>query len=64
MRIFEYQGKELFEKYGISVPAGQMIDEKRELKNIISNIDKGNGVVLKAQVLTGGRGKAKGIRFA
>ena len=64
MRIFEYQGKELFEKYGIPVPAGQMIDEKREIKKIISNIDKGNGVVLKAQVLTGGRGKAKGIRFA
>jgi len=64
MRIFEYQGKELFEKYGISVPAGQIIDEKREIKKIISNIDKGNGVVLKAQVLTGGRGKAKGILFA
>lgn len=64
MRIFEYQGKELFRKYGIPVPEGLLIDEKREIKKIISDVDKGNGVVLKAQVLTGGRGKAKGIRFA
>ena len=64
MKIFEYQGKELFEKYGIPVPEGLIIEEKRDIRNIISRVDKGNGVVLKAQVLTGGRGKAKGIRFA
>lgn len=64
MRIFEYQGKELFRKYGIPVPEGRIVDEKRDIRTIISDVDKGNGVVLKAQVLTGGRGKAKGIRFA
>jgi len=64
MRIFEYQGKELFKKYGIPVPQGVMLDEKREIGKICPDIDKGNGVVLKAQVLVGGRGKAKGIRFA
>jgi succinyl-CoA synthetase beta subunit len=64
MRIFEYQGKELFRKYAIPVPQGVMIDEKREIGKIFPDIDKGNGVVLKAQVLVGGRGKAKGIRFA
>lgn len=64
MRIFEYQGKELFKRYGIPVPQGLIIDEKRDTKKIFSEVDNGNGVVLKAQVLTGGRGKAKGIRFA
>ena len=64
MKIFEYQGKELFKKYGIPVPEGLIIEEKRDIRNIISRADRGNGVVLKAQVLTGGRGKARGIRFA
>ena len=64
MRIFEYQGKELFKRYGIPIPQGQIIDEKRDIKRIFSETDQGNGTVLKAQVLTGGRGKAKGIRFA
>jgi succinyl-CoA synthetase beta subunit len=64
MRMFEYQGKELFKKYGIPVPHGVMIDEKREISKVCSDIDQGNGVVLKAQVLVGGRGKAKGILFA
>ncbi len=64
MKIFEYQGKELFKKHGIPVPEGLIIEEKRDVRNILSRIDRGNGVVLKAQVLTGGRGKAKGIRFA
>ena len=64
MRIFEYQGKELFKKYGIPVPQGRMIDEKRDIRKIFSEMDQGNGAVLKAQVLTGGRGKARGIRFA
>ena len=64
MKIFEYQGKELFKKYGIPVPEGLIIEEKRDIRNILLRADKGNGVVLKAQVLTGGRGKAHGIRFA
>jgi succinyl-CoA synthetase beta subunit len=54
MRIFEYQGKEVFKKYGIPVPQGVMIDEKREIGKIFPDIDKGNGAVLKAQVLVGG----------
>ncbi|MDZ4164264.1 MAG: ATP-grasp domain-containing protein [Smithellaceae bacterium] len=64
MRIFEYQGKGLYRKYGIPVPSGLLIEEKQAIAGNFSDIDKGNGVVLKAQVLTGGRGKAKGIRFA
>ena len=64
MKIFEYQGKELFNKFGIPVPEGLIIEEKRDIRNIVSRVDRGNGVVLKAQVLTGGRGKARGIRFA
>ena len=64
MEIFEHQGKELFKKYGIPIPDGLIIEENRDIRNIISQADKGNGVVLKAQVLTAGRGKANGIRFA
>ncbi|PIV04147.1 MAG: succinate--CoA ligase subunit beta [Syntrophobacterales bacterium CG03_land_8_20_14_0_80_58_14] len=64
MRIFEHQGKDLYKKYGIPVPAGRLIDQKREIRKIFPDIDQGNGVVLKAQVLTGGRGKVQGIRFA
>ncbi len=55
MKIFEYQGKELFKKYGIPGPEGLIIEEKRDIRSFISRVDKGNGVVLKAQVLTGKR---------
>jgi succinyl-CoA synthetase beta subunit len=64
MRIFEYQGKELFKKYGIPIPKGRMVEENPRIGDLFTDIDGGNGIVLKAQVLTGGRGKAKGIRFA
>lgn len=64
MRLFEHQGKDLYKEYGIPVPAGSMVDEKREIQTFFPDIDQGNGVVLKAQVPTGGRGKAQGIRFA
>lgn len=64
MRLFEHQGKDLYKKYGIPVPAGRLVDDKRAIKKIFPEIDRGNGVALKAQVLTGGRGKAQGIRFA
>jgi succinyl-CoA synthetase beta subunit len=64
MRIFEYQGKALLKGYGIPVPDGSVIGEKREIAQIVSRVDKGNGVLLKAQILTGRAGLEQGVRFA
>ena len=56
MNLFEYQGKELFSKAGIPVPKGIIV------KNADETPDIDGGRVVKAQVLTGGRGKAGAIK--
>jgi|YelNatPaOPRAMG01_1025707.scaffolds.fasta_scaffold00138_44 succinyl-CoA synthetase beta subunit len=58
MNLYEYQAKELFRKYGITVPKGKHVKNEGELAW------DSYPVVIKAQVLTGGRGKAGGIKFA
>jgi succinyl-CoA synthetase beta subunit len=58
MNLYEYQAKELFRKYGISIPSGKHVDSNSDL------VWDRYPVVVKAQVLTGGRGKAGGIKFA
>ncbi|MDA4123449.1 MAG: acetate--CoA ligase family protein [Thaumarchaeota archaeon] len=59
MRLFEYQGKELFVKYGIPIPNSRVV---RELAEVDAAIDAvGLPAVVKAQVLAGGRGKAGGV---
>lgn len=58
MKLFEYQGKQLFEKCDIAVPKGKIFERENERFNI--NFP----VVLKAQVPIGGRGKAGGIQSA
>jgi len=60
VKLFEYQGKEIFREYGITTPKGFIIDKKDEIKNIGMPFPW----VMKAQVLVGGRGKAGGIRIA
>ncbi|MCX6054991.1 MAG: ADP-forming succinate--CoA ligase subunit beta [Chloroflexi bacterium] len=62
MKLFEYQSKVLFSKYGIPIPGGRVADSVDESKKIGHEL--GGKVVIKAQVLTGGRGKAGGIRIA
>lgn len=60
MDLFEYQGKELLAQGGIPVPPGRLActpDEARAAAEAL-----GGRVVLKAQVATGGRGKAGGVR--
>jgi succinyl-CoA synthetase beta subunit len=64
MKLFEYQGKEFFRKYGIPIPKGTLVIEERETFNTFNAVNGGKGVVLKAQVLSGGRGKAGGVRVA
>ncbi|MDP3388292.1 MAG: ADP-forming succinate--CoA ligase subunit beta [Eubacteriales bacterium] len=62
MRLFEYQAKAIFAKYGIDIPNGQLVDSHDSIGDSAKKI--GYPVVLKAQALAGGRGKAGGIRFA
>jgi len=60
MKLFEYQAKEIFARYGIPVPPGTVITQPGEVDNLSLKYP----VVLKAQVLVGGRGKAGGIKIA
>jgi succinyl-CoA synthetase beta subunit len=60
--LYEYQGKELFARAGIPVSEGRVATTPEEARAAAEEI--GGQVVVKAQVLTGGRGKAGGIKLA
>jgi succinyl-CoA synthetase beta subunit len=60
--LYEYQGKELFRRVGIPVSDGQLALAPEEARAAASSL--GGPVVVKAQVLTGGRGKAGGVKLA
>jgi succinyl-CoA synthetase beta subunit len=60
--LYEYQGKELFRHYGIPVSEGRLATSPDEARHAAEEL--GGEVVVKAQVLTGGRGKAGGIKLA
>ena len=62
MRLHEYQSKSLFARYGIPIPKGRIASSATEAKQISEEL--GGNVVIKSQVLVGGRGKAGGIRLA
>src|SRR5919201_6004961 len=62
MDLYEYQGKELFRRYGIPVSEGRLAVSPLEARQAAA--DLGGPVVVKAQVLTGGRGKAGGVKLA
>ncbi len=62
MDLFEYQGKEFFAKYGMSVSPGEIAFSVDEAVAAAERL--GTPVMVKAQVLTGGRGKAGGVKFA
>jgi succinyl-CoA synthetase beta subunit len=62
MDIHEYQAKELFLKAGIPVPPGEVAHTAEEAEAIARKL--GGTVVVKAQVHTGGRGKAGGVKLA
>ncbi len=62
MRLQEYQGKELFRRVGIPVADGKVVCSSAEAEQIAREL--GSPVVVKAQVLVGGRGKAGGIKLA
>lgn len=62
MKLHEYQSKMIFAKYGIPIPKGRVAATADEAKTIAGEL--GSRVVIKSQVLVGGRGKAGGIRLA
>ena len=61
MKLHEYQSKELFEKFGVTVPKGKVTSDPGEAKKIAEEF--GGKSVVKAQVLMGGRGKAGGVKL-
>jgi succinyl-CoA synthetase beta subunit len=60
--LYEYQGKQLFARHGIPVSDGRLATSPEEARAGAEEL--GGQVVVKAQVLTGGRGKAGGIKLA
>jgi succinyl-CoA synthetase beta subunit len=62
MDLLEYQGKQLFAKHGVTVPEGRPATSVQEAVEAAEEL--GYPVVIKAQVLIGGRGKAGGIKLA
>ncbi|HLL09078.1 MAG TPA: ATP-grasp domain-containing protein, partial [Nocardioidaceae bacterium] len=62
MDLMEYQAKVLFAKHGVPVTLGQVVREPAEARAATESL--GGRVVVKAQVKTGGRGKAGGVKLA
>jgi succinyl-CoA synthetase beta subunit len=61
MKLHEYQSKEIFRKFGIPAPDGTVTDNAHDAYE--AAVRYGTPVMVKAQVLTGGRGKAGGVKF-
>jgi succinyl-CoA synthetase beta subunit len=62
MRLHEYQAKQIFSEYGIPVARGEIATSVDDVRKIAEKL--GGKVVLKSQILVGGRGKAGGIKLA
>ncbi|MFD5598386.1 ADP-forming succinate--CoA ligase subunit beta [Streptomyces griseorubiginosus] len=62
MDLYEHEARALFEEHGIRVPRAEVTDSPQEARAIARRL--GGGAVVKAQVKTGGRGKAGGVRIA
>jgi len=62
VKLYEYQGRQVFERLGIPTPQGVVVSSMEELEKVKDQLVF--PLVVKAQVLVGGRGKAGGIQFA
>jgi succinyl-CoA synthetase beta subunit len=66
MKIHEYQAKAILKKYGVAVPRGEMAETREQAEAAAKSLfDAGaSGVVVKAQIHAGGRGKGGGVKIA
>jgi succinyl-CoA synthetase beta subunit len=66
MKIHEYQGKGILKKYGVTVPRGGLAESRDEAEAVARELlsSGANGVVVKAQIHAGGRGKGGGVKIA
>ncbi|HET8827109.1 MAG TPA: ADP-forming succinate--CoA ligase subunit beta [Terriglobales bacterium] len=66
MKIHEYQAKAVLKKYGVAVPRGEMVENREQAETAAKSLfDAGaSGVVVKAQIHAGGRGKGGGVKIA
>jgi len=66
MKIHEYQGKQILQKYGVAVPRGAMATTREEAEFVAKDLlgAGASGVVVKAQIHAGGRGKGGGVKLA
>jgi succinyl-CoA synthetase beta subunit len=66
LKIHEYQAKEILAKYGVAVPRGEVANTLEEAAIVARNlfVEGASGVVVKAQIHAGGRGKGGGVKVA
>jgi succinyl-CoA synthetase beta subunit len=66
MKIHEYQAKAILSKYGVAVPRGEMAMTREEAEDAAKRLfdQRASGVVVKAQIHAGGRGKGGGVKVA
>jgi succinyl-CoA synthetase beta subunit len=66
MKIHEYQAKAILSKYGVSIPRGEMASTRDEAEAAAKKLlsEGASGVVVKAQIHAGGRGKGGGVKVA
>jgi succinyl-CoA synthetase beta subunit len=66
MKIHEYQAKAILKKYGVAVPRGEEVESREAAETTAKNLfhSGASGVVVKAQIHAGGRGKGGGVKIA
>jgi succinyl-CoA synthetase beta subunit len=63
MKIHEYQAKEILKSYGVPIPKGRVAETPAEARKVAEEIGR-KGIVVKAQIHAGGRGKGGGVKLA
>jgi succinyl-CoA synthetase beta subunit len=63
MKIHEYQAKEIFRRFGVPTPRGEMVTTPEQARTVAERLGT-KVVVVKAQIHAGGRGKAGGVKLA
>ena len=66
MKIHEYQAKQILARYGVAVPKGEVANTLEEANDVARKLlaEGASGVVVKAQIHAGGRGKGGGVKVA